>query len=84
MENPDMDYLSQSDIEAIDLAIKKVAEMSYDEIMKDTHSQEWDRVFKSKKGRKVMDNLNIAKEGDASPEMLAYLKEYYALDRALR
>ena len=83
-ENPDMDYLSQSDIEAIDLAIKKVAEMSFDEIMKDTHSKEWGRVFNSKTGKKVMDNLNIAKEGNASPEVLAYLKEYYVLERALR
>ena len=83
-EEPDMDYLSPSDIEAIDLAIKKVAEMSFDEIMKDTHSQEWDRVYNSKKGKKVMDNLNIAREGNASPEMLEYLKEYYALERALR
>ncbi len=83
-EEPDLDYLSQSDIEAIDQAIRKVAEMCFDEIVKDTHSLEWNRVFNSKKGKKVMDNLNIAKEGDASPEMLAYLKEYYALERALR
>ena len=83
-EKPNMDYLSKSDVEAIDLAIKKVAAMSFDEIMKDTHSQEWDKVFNSGKGKKVMDNLNIAREGNASPEMLEYLKEYYALDRALR
>ncbi len=83
-ESPDVDYLSKSDIQAIDQAIKKVAEMSFDEIVKDTHSQEWDRVFHSKKGKKVMDNLNIAKEGNASPEMLAYLQEYYALERALK
>lgn len=86
-ENPDMDYLSKSDVDAIDSAIKRVAEMSFDEIVRDTHSQEWDRVFngsKGKKGRKVMDNLNIAREGNASPEMLEYLKEYYALENALR
>ena len=83
-ENPDLDYLSSSDIEAIDMAIHKVAEMTFDEIKNATHSQEWDRVFNSNRRKKVMDNLNIAKEGNASPEMLAYLKEYYALDRALR
>lgn len=86
-EGPDMDYLSKSDVDAIDAAIKKVAEMSFDEIVRDTHSQEWDRVYngsKGKKGRKVMDNLNIAKEGNASPEMLEYLKEYFALEDALK
>lgn len=86
-ESPDLDYLSKSDIRAIDLAIKKVAEMSFDDIVKDTHSQEWNRVYNGgtgKKGRKVMDNLNIAKEGNASPEMLEYLKDYFALERALR
>ena len=83
-ENPDMDYLSASDIEAIDSAIKKVAAMSFDDIKKDTHSEEWNRVFNSKRGKKVMSNVNIAKEGNASPEMLEYLKEYYALESALR
>ena len=83
-ENPDMDYLSKSDVDALNSAISRVAAMSFDEIMKDTHSQEWDRVFHNGKGKKVMDNLNIAKEGNASPEMLEYLKEYYALEDALR
>lgn len=84
-ESPDMDYLSMSDVEAIDSAIKKVAEMSFEDIKRDTHSQEWDRVFNSKKGgKKVMDNLNIAKEGNASPEMLEYLKEYFAIEDALK
>lgn len=86
-ENPDMDYLSKSDVDAIDAAIKRVSEMSFDDIVKDTHSQEWERVFnggKGKKGRKVMDNINIAKEGDATPEMLEYLKEYFALESALK
>ena len=83
-ESPDMDYLSKSDVETIDSAIKKVAEMSFAEIKEGTHSQEWDRVFNGRKGRKVMDNLNIAKEGNASPEMLEYLKEYFALEDALK
>lgn len=65
-EAPDLDYLSKSDIDAIDQAIKKVSEMSFDEIKNDTHIQEWDRVSHSKKGKKVMNNLNIAKEGNAS------------------
>lgn len=83
-ESPDMDYLSASDIEAIDSAIKKVAAMSFDDIKEDTHSEEWNRVFHSKRGKKVMDNVNIAREGNASPEMLEYLKEYLALENALR
>lgn len=86
-ESPDMDYLSKSDVETIDAAIKRVSEMSFDDIVKDTHSQEWDRVFnggKGKKGKRVMDNINIAKEGNASPEMLEYLKEFFALENALR
>ena len=83
-EDPDMDYLSASDIEAIDSAIKKVEAMSFDDIIKDTHSEEWNRVFNSKRGKKVMDNINIAKEGNASPAMLEYLKDYFALENALR
>ena len=58
--------------------------MQFEDIVNDTHSDEWARVFNGKSRKKVMNNLNIAKEGGASPEILEYLKEYYELEHALR
>ena len=73
-EEPDMDYLSKSDIECLDKAIAKVARMSFTQIMNDTHGREWERAFNETKD-KVMDNLNIAREGGASEAVVDYLRE---------
>ena len=83
-EEPDMDYLSESDIQSLDEAIARVSKMSFNDIFSDTHGKEWERVFYSKKsGKKVMDIVKIAEEGGADQSTLAYLKEYIELDKAL-
>ena len=68
MEDPDLDYLSETDIECLDEAISKVASMDFGKIVKDTHGKEWQRAFKSK--NKTMDDLSIAREGGASEDIL--------------
>ena len=83
-EEPDLDYLSQSDISSLDEAIERVSKMSFNEIVYGTHGREWERAFNSKKsGKKVMDILKIAEEGGADESTLAYLKEYLELEKAL-
>lgn len=82
-EEPDMDYLSSSDIKSLDQAIARVSKMSFDEIRNDTHSQEWSRAYKNGKGKKVMNIVRIAEEGGADEAMLAYLKEYLELEKVL-
>lgn len=81
-EEPDMDFLSQSDVECLDGGIKKVAGMSFDQIKRDTHGKEWSRACKVP--RKEMNVLNIAKEGNASEGALQYLKDYLETDRFSR
>lgn len=80
-ESPDMDFLSESDIECLDKAIKKVASMTFEEICADTHGDEWNRARNN--GERFMDNLNIAREGGASEEAVEYLKETLELDKIL-
>lgn len=75
-EDPDMDYLSASDVECLDEAISKVAKMSFSEIKDDTHGAEWNRAYFHTQN-KVMDNLNIAREADASDEVVHYLQEAF-------
>ena len=65
-EDPNMDFLSKSDIESLNYGIEKVAKMSFNQIKEDTHGMEWNRAFNSKSSLKEMNLLNIAKEGDAS------------------
>lgn len=82
-EEPDMDFLSETDIQSLKEAIAHVSKMSFNDIFSDTHGPEWERVFHSKKGKKVMDIVKIAEEGGADESTLAYLKEYIELEKAL-
>lgn len=83
-EDPDLDYLSESDIVSLDKAIERVSKMSFNDIYADTHGKEWERAFNSKNnGKKVMDIISIAEEGGADESTLEYLKEYIELEEAL-
>ena len=80
-EDPNMDFLSKSDIESLNYGIEKVAKMSFNQIKEDTHGMEWNRAFNSKSSLKEMNLLNIAKEGDASSDALRYLEDFLETDR---
>lgn len=83
-EDPDLDFLSQSDIECLNYGISKVARMSFSQIMDDTHGQEWNRAFNSRSSLKEMDIRNIAKEGNASDDALQYLEDFLETERFAR
>ena len=83
-EDPNMDFLSKSDIESLNYGIEKVAKMSFNKIKEDTHGMEWNRAFNSKSSLKEMNLLNIAKEGDASSDALRYLEDFLETDRFAR
>lgn len=83
-ESPDLDFLSESDIECLNYGINKVAGMSFSQIMDDTHGKEWNRAFNSGSSAKEMNLLNIAKEGDASSDALRYLEDFLETDRFVR
>lgn len=80
-ENADCDILSQSNIECLDEAIAKVASMDFDEIVTDTHGDEWNRVWNSK--NRFMDDIMIAKEGGADDSIISYLQEALVLEEML-
>ena len=83
-EDPNMDFLSKSDIDSLNYGIEKVAKMSFNQIKEDTHGMEWNRAFNSKSSLKEMNLLNIAKEGDASSDALRYLEDFLETDRFAR
>ena len=83
-EDPNMDFLSKSDIESLNYGIEKVAKMSFNQIKEDTHGMEWNHAFNSKSSSKEINLLNIAKEGDASSDALRYLEDFLETDRFAR
>lgn len=79
-EDADIRYLSPSAIECLDEAIAKVAGMYFDDIVKDTHGKEWNRAYHNSTS-KVMDDLNIAREGGADDSIVEYLRENLELNK---
>lgn len=81
-EEPDLNYLSESNIECLNEAIQKVAFMNFDNIVKDTHGIEWRRAY-CESPNKIMDNLNIAREGGAAEDVVEYLQDALEWKRSL-
>ncbi|MDO4160912.1 MAG: Panacea domain-containing protein [Prevotellaceae bacterium] len=78
----DLDYLSKADMEEIDEAIKKYAYMPYNKLRDISHGEEWHRAY-STSGRKVMDVVGMAKDGNATQDMLEYIRENLEIEEAL-
>ncbi len=81
-ESADLDCLSVSDIESLNAAIEKVSCMNFDEIVADTHSQEWHRAYSSP-GRHYMRDANIAREAGADESIVSYLQDSLDFSEAL-
>lgn len=80
-EQPDMECLSRSQVECLDAALSKVGEMSFDELVNNTHQSEWKRAIDTPSKR--MSLLAIAREGGADESAIAYMKQSLELDKAL-
>ena len=80
-EDVDMDIFSQANVDCLNEAIAKVASMNFDEIVADTHGEEWNRAWKCTSH--YMNDINIAKEGGADDSILDYLREALEIDELL-
>lgn len=64
---PDMDWLSESEVICINEAIEKISHLSFSQLSKISHDSAW-------KSDTYMKTDKIAKAGGASEEMIAYIK----------
>lgn len=78
----DNEYLSKADIEVLDKSISDNLKLSYGDLRAKSHGKEWQRAF-SQSGRKVMDTVGMAKDGNASKDMIEYIKENLSIEKAL-
>jgi uncharacterized phage-associated protein len=69
--DPDMDELSESDIECLLESIKENAKLPFDSLTKKSHGPAWQNAGRDAQ----IPIIWIAKEGNASKEMIQYLKE---------
>ncbi len=80
--NADLDYLSKAEVEALDNSISENAYLPYGDLRTKSHGEEWSRAFQSQ-GRKVMDIVGMAKDANASDDMIEYIKDNLAIEAAL-
>lgn len=84
-ESPDMDELSVSDVECLDISIKENRDLTFSELSKKSHDAAWLSAWDSRKGKNSvpMDLLKIARAGGANDRMIEYIKEDLFVDSCL-
>lgn len=80
LREPDMDYLSKSEVEALDNAIAKNIVKSFQELEQMTHDEYY---FKALANGRKMSIEDIARSGGASEGMIDFIHEETALNKAL-
>lgn len=72
LKNPDMDELSESDIECLDAAINEVKEMNYQERVDNSHDSAYIKAWKIKHNSPIS-IIEIARAGGAHNEIIQFL-----------
>ena len=80
LREPDMNYLSKSEVDALDNAIAKNIVKSFQELEQMTHDEYYYKALEN--GRK-MSIEDIARSGGASEQMVEFIIEDQAVNKAL-
>ena len=81
-EAPDMDWLSEVDVEMLDWAYDKCKNVSSRDLSQKSHDEAWREAY-NKRYASPMDSIAIAKAGGASDGFAEYLMEQEQLEAAL-
>lgn len=73
-ELPDMEELSQSDIDCLDASIKENKNVDIDTLSAKSHDEAWRNAWEKQKAH-PMDAILMAKAGGANESMIEYIKE---------
>jgi uncharacterized phage-associated protein len=85
-ELPDMDELSESDIECLKYSIEDNKNLTFGELSEKSHDSAWHLVWDSRgdKNSIPMDLIEIARAGGANDEIIDYIKEDLFIDSCLQ
>lgn len=83
IENPDMDELSEADIEALDISYAENINKDIRTLSSDSHDEAWNEAW-NKSRHSVINPLWIAKAGGASEEFLQYISDSEKLDAYIK
>lgn len=77
----DTDYISLSEISALDNSINKYSTKLFEELKRISHDEVWEKAFKD--GHNIISPLDMAKASGATDATINYIKEQISIDKAL-
>lgn len=79
---PNMDYISKSEIEALDASIDENEHLTFSQLKSKSHDSAWYEAY-NRLGSKTMSSISMAKASGADEATLEYIQEQIELEEAL-
>lgn len=80
----DLNYLSSSEIDALDQSIEEHKSLTFRQLMKKSHDSAWDEAHRNINGNNIISPISMAKVLNADDAMLEYIREQMQIESALR
>lgn len=77
-----MNYISQSEIEALNASIEENAHLTFSQLKNKSHDSAWYEAY-NQTGSKAISSISMAKASGADEATLEYIKEQIELEDAL-
>lgn len=82
--NANRDFLSLSEIEALNTAIEENEALSFGQLMSKSHDNAWEEANRMVNGTNRISPISMAKVLHADDSMLAYIEDQLRIDSALK
>lgn len=78
------DYLSKSEIDALNQSIEEHESMTFGQLMRKSHDAAWDEANRRVNGSNIISPVSMAKVMNADKAILEYIEEQIQIESALR
>ncbi len=82
-EIANLDYISESEREALDKSIAENSNLTFRQLKEKSHDAAWEEAYNCKNGTNVLSPLSMAQSANATSATLEYIKEQIDIESAL-